>query len=246
MEVNLLNTKIEYLKGVGPKKAELLTKELGVRTYQDLLNQIPFRYVDKSQIHKVRQIDNDMIYYQLIGTVSNLQYFGSPRATRATARFSDETGSVELVWFRGLKWIKSKFKPNQKYVLFGKASQFNNNYNFVHPDLEEYNPKETLVGEGLQGVYFTTEKMKDYGLGTKQLARLEKAALQQVEEFIPEVLPKKIIQTQNLISRKDAYYQIHLPANNIEIQQATRRLKFEEHFFIQLKLLRNKKTGKPT
>ena len=246
MEVNLLHTKIEYLKGVGARRAELLHKELNVYTYQDMLNQFPFRYIDKSQIHKVSQVCDDVVYYQLIGTISDLKSMGAPRATRATACFTDETGSIEIVWFRGLKWLKTKFKPGVRYVLFGKASEFNRRFNFVHPEIEEYNPDDPLIGEGLQGVYFTTEKMKDNGLGTRQIAKMQKLILQQMFDVIPEVLPPSIISRENLIPRRYAYYQIHLPSNNIEIQQATRRLKFEEHFFFQLKLLRNKKRRENT
>lgn len=240
MEQNLLQTKIAYLKGVGPKKAEILQKELGVFTYQDMLNQFPFRYIDRSQIQKVANINDDTVYYQLIGTISNLQLIGKPRATRATARFSDDSGSIEIVFFRGLKWIKDRFKPGVRYVLFGKASEFNHNFNFVHPEIEEYNPNDPLIGEGLQGVYNSTEKLRDSGLGPRTIAKLQKLILQQVWDFIPETLPQYLLEQERLIPRKYAYYQIHLPANNIEIQQATRRLKFEEHFFFQLKLLRNK------
>ncbi len=240
MEQNLLQTKIAYLKGVGPKKAEILQKELGVFTYQDMLNQFPFRYIDRSQIQKVANINDDTVYYQLIGTISNLQLIGKPRATRATARFSDDSGSIEIVFFRGLKWIKDRFKPGVRYVLFGKASEFNHNFNFVHPEIEEYNPNDPLIGEGLQGVYNSTERLRDNGLGPRTIAKLQKLVLQQVCDFIPETLPKYLLEQESLIPRKYAYYQIHLPANNIEIQQATRRLKFEEHFFFQLKLLRNK------
>ena len=240
MEQNLLQTKIAYLKGVGPKKAEILQKELGVFTYQDMLNQFPFRYIDRSQIQKVANINDDTVYYQLIGTISNLQLIGKPRATRATARFSDDSGSIEIVFFRGLKWIKDRFKPGVRYVLFGKASEFNHNFNFVHPEIEEYNPNDPLIGEGLQGVYNSTERLRDNGLGPRTIAKLQKLVLQQVWDFIPETLPKYLLEQESLIPRKYAYYQIHLPSNNIEIQQATRRLKFEEHFFFQLKLLRNK------
>ena len=240
MEQNLLQTNIAYLKGVGPKKAEILQKELGVATYQDMLNQFPFRYIDRSQIQKVAYINDESVYYQLVGTISNIKMIGAPRATRATGVFTDDSGSIELVWFRGLKWLKNRFKPGVKYVLFGKASEFNHNYNFVHPEIEEYNPQDPLIGEGLQGVYNTTERMKDNGLGTRTIAKLQKLILQQVFEYIPETLPKELIAQEQLIPRRYAYYQIHLPANNIEIQQATRRLKYEEHFFFQLKLLRNK------
>ena len=241
MEVNLLHTNISYLKGVGPKKAEILNKELKVFTYMDMLNQFPFRYVDKSQIHKVAQVNDDLVYYQLIGTISQVQLIGAPRAQRATARFTDETGSIEIVFFRGLKWIKNRFKPNVKYVLFGKASEFNHNYNFVHPEIEEFNPSDPLIGEGLQGVYNTTEKMKNAGLGTKQLAKIIKTCVLQVWNMIPEVLPESLVLHDKLLPRKDAYYKIHLPSNSTDIQRATTRLKYEEHFFFQLRLLIHKK-----
>ena len=197
MEQNLLQTSIAYLKGVGPKKAEVLKKELGVHTYQDMLNQFPFRYIDRSQIQKVAYINDDTVYYQLVGTISNIKLIGAPRATRATGLFSDETGSIEVVWFRGLKWIKDRFKPGVKYVLFGKASEFNHNFNFVHPEIEEYDPKDPLIGEGLQGVYNTTERMKDNGLGTRTIAKLQKLILQQVFEYIPETLPRELIEKEH-------------------------------------------------
>lgn len=239
--VDLLQTKIEYLKGVGPKRADLLNKELGIFTFQDLLDYFPFRYIDRSQIHKVRQICDDTVYYQLVGTVSNMQCFGAPRVTRITATFTDDTGSIELVWFKGLKWIKNRFQPGKKYLIFGKASVFNNRFNFTHPDVEDYNPDDVLVGEALQGVYNTTEKMKNAGLGTKQLAKIIKTCVLQVWNMIPEVLPESLILHDKLLPRKEAYYKIHLPSNSVDIQRATTRLKYEEHFFFQLRLLIHKK-----
>ncbi len=239
--MDLLQTKIEYLKGVGPKRAELLNKELGIFTFQDLLDYFPFRYIDRSQIHKVRQICDDSVYYQLVGTVSNMQCIGAPRLTRITATFTDDTGSIELVWFKGLKWIKNRFQPGKKYLIFGKASVFNNRFNFTHPDVEDYNPDDVLVGEALQGVYNTTEKMKNAGLGTKQFAKIIKTCVLQVWNMIPEVLPQSLILHDKLLPRKEAYYKIHLPSNSTDIQRATTRLKYEEHFFFQLRLLIHKK-----
>lgn len=239
--VDLLQTKIEFLKGVGPKRAELLNKELGIFTFQDLLDYFPFRYIDRSQIHKVRQISDDTVYYQLVGTVSNMQCIGAPRVTRITATFTDDTGSIELVWFKGLKWIKNRFLPGKKYLIFGKVSVFNNRFNFTHPDVEDYNPDDVLVGEALQGVYNTTEKMKNAGLGTKQFAKIIKTCVLQVWNMIPEVLPQSLILHDKLLPRKEAYYKIHLPSNSVDIQRATTRLKYEEHFFFQLRLLIHKK-----
>ena len=175
--INLLENKIEFLKGVGPKRALILQKELSVFTYEDLLFCFPFRYVDKSKIHKAAEINDDNVYYQLVGTISKLKGHGTPRVSRITAEFTDDSGSIELVWFKGLSWIKNRFLPGQQYVIFGKASSFNNKFNFVHPDIEDYNPDDFTLGESLQGVYYSSETMKTNGLGTKQLARLIKNIL---------------------------------------------------------------------
>lgn len=241
---NILETKIEFLKGVGPKRAALLNKELNVYTFEDLINVFPFRYVDRSHIHKVSEVNDDTVYYQLVGTISNMQLHGLPRMTRISATFSDSSGSIEVVWFKGLKWVKSHFEANKKYILFGKASEFNHKFNFVHPDIEDFVPQDVVVGESLQGVYNTSEVMKNNGLGTKQIAKLIKQLVPQIYQLIPEVLPKSLLEKESLISRSNAYYQIHLPANSIEIQQATRRLKYEEYFFFQLQLLYNKRNRK--
>lgn len=241
MIVDILQTKIEFVKGVGPKKAEILQKELGIYTFKDMLNLFPFRYIDRSKIYKSNEICNENVYYQLVGTITNMQSHGAPRTTRITAQFTDESGSVEIVWFSGLRWIKSFIKPGLQYVLFGKPNYFNGKYSFVHPEIEPYDPKDIVIGESLQGVYPTTEKMKNAGLGTKQIAKIQKNIIQQAVEYIPEVLPQTLLVEKKLIPRKYAYYQIHLPTNQVEIEQATRRLKFDEHFFFQLRLIRNKK-----
>jgi ATP-dependent DNA helicase RecG len=238
---NLLDNKIEFLKGVGPKRAAILNKELNIYTYNDLLNYFPFRHIDKSRIYNVTEIDNDNIYYQIAGRIDNIKSFGSPRLTRITANLTDETGTIELVWFKGLKWIKTRFLPNQKYLLFGKASSFNNKFNFVHPDIEDFNPDDFTQGESLQGVYNTTEMMKTQGLGTKSIAKLVKTLLFQVKESIQEVFPKYILEKETLISRSAAYFNIHLPSDPHQLQLSVNRLKFEEHFFFQLQLLHNKK-----
>jgi ATP-dependent DNA helicase RecG len=241
MERNLLDNKIEYLKGVGPKRAELLNKELDIYTFGDLLFHFPFRYIDKSQVHKISEINSDQVYYQLIGKVTQMQSHGKQRVTRISANFTDESGSIELVWFKGLKWIKTRFEPDKKYVLFGKASVFNNQFNFVHPDIEDYQPDVIPVGESLEGVYSTTEKLKNNGLGSKQLAKLIKNLLSQLSQTIPENLPKSMLEKHRLMGRNQALHQIHLPRNQKDIQAATLRLKFEEYFFMQLNMLLRKR-----
>jgi ATP-dependent DNA helicase RecG len=239
--INLLDTKIEYLKGVGPKRAAILNKEAGITTFSDLLNYFPFRYIDKSRIYKVMEVANDEVYYQLVGRISNLKAVGEPRTTRITATFTDDSGSIELVWFKGLKWIKTKFESGKKYLLFGKASVFNNKFNFVHPDIEPYDELDQLVGESLQGVYTSTENMKNQGLGSKQIAKLAKGLLAQVGEYIPETLPSLMLQQQQLIALKHAYQHIHLPADKDWLRNALQRLRFDEYFFFQLRMLRGKK-----
>lgn len=241
MERNLLDNKIEFLKGVGPKRAELLNKELDIYTFGDLLFHIPFRYIDKSQVHKISDINSDQVYYQLIGQVTQMQSHGKQRVTRITARFTDESGSIELVWFKGLKWIQTRFEPGKKYVLFGKASIFNNQFNFVHPDIEDYQPDIIPVGESLEGVYSTTEKLKNNGLGSKQLAKLIKNLLSQLSQIIPENLPANILEKHRLMDRNQALHQIHLPRNQKDLQAAILRLKFEEYFFMQLNMLLRKR-----
>lgn len=240
--VDILSTKIEYLKGIGSKRAELLNKELGIVTFGDMLEYYPFRYIDKSRIHKVSEICDDTVYYQLIGTISNLQSFGSPRTTRMTAVFSDETGSIELIWFKGFKWIKDKFVRGKKYLVFGKANIFNNRFNFTHPDIEEYDPNSTLSGETLQGVYNVTETLKNHGLGTKQIAKIMKTLVLQTRDVIPENLPSELVKKDNLVSRREALYKIHLPSNVNDIEQATLRLKYEEHFFFQMRMQLSKRS----
>lgn len=238
---DILSNKIEYLKGVGPKRAALLNKEASIFVFEDLLNYFPFRYVDKSRIYTVSEINNDNTYYQLAGTISHMKSVGGMRTTRITATFTDQTGSIELVWFKGLKWIKDKFQPGTKYLLFGKASVFNNRFNFVHPDIEIYNPDDISQGESLQGVYPTTENMKNQGLGSKQLVKLVKNLLFQVKDIIPEILPDYLRNEQNLIERKEAYYNIHLPHSSDALEKATSRLKFEEHFMFQLQVVGTRK-----
>ncbi len=243
---NILSNKIEFLKGVGPKRAAMLNKEAGIHTFEDLLNYFPFRYIDKSRIFKIAEINNDNTYYQLIGKISNMRSHGGARTTRITADFTDATGTIGLVWFKGLRWIKDKFDPNKKYLLFGKASVFQNKFNFVHPDIETLNLDELGQGESLQGVYPTTENMKNQGLGTKQLVKLVKTLLMQVKDIIPEVLPENLLQSQSLMPRAQAYYNIHLPDNTANMKQAVERLKFEEYFLFQLQLLGTKKNRELT
>ena len=169
--MHVLITPIEYLKGVGPTRAELLRKELKIFTYRDLLDHYPFRYIDKSKIYKISQLEKDMPYIQLKGKIVSFEEKGKGRNRRLTACFKDESGTIELVWFRGVRWVKSGVKLHVDYLLFGKPSIFNNTFSIVHPELdlaEDY----SLVKNGLQAVYSTTEKLTSKGLNSRGISKL--------------------------------------------------------------------------
>ncbi len=237
---DIFETPITYLKGVGPKKAEVLEKELGIKTFNDLLYYFPFRYIDKSKIYKVKEITTDSTYFQLKGKISNLKTVGEKRMRYITAVFSDDTGSIELVWFKGLRWIKNRFEPGKEYLVFGKPSVFKNHFNFVHPEVEDYTGEEEVVGQRLEGVYSSTERLKNSGLGTRGISKLTRRLLNQVADSIREILPDYILNAYKLIDRKTALLNIHFPENPKIIEQATRRLKFDELFFLQLQLITGK------
>lgn len=237
MNRSILETPIEYLKGVGPKRAQLLNKELNISTFGDLLFYFPFRYVDKSRIHKVKEISGDQAYIQLKGNISNMQIIGSQRAKRLTATFSDDTGSVELVWFKGIRWFQDKFEPGRDYLVFGKPSIFNDKYNIPHPDIDPVPETESPIANTLEGFYSSTEKLKSRGLSSRNISKLMKTLLVQVKGLIPEVLSNEIRGKLALFEREKALFNIHFPEDQSHLQKAQARLKFEELFFIQLRLL---------
>jgi ATP-dependent DNA helicase RecG len=238
---DIFETEITYLKGVGPKRAELLKKELGIDNFEDLLNYFPFRYVDKSKIYKVTDVTNDSAYFQLRGKVSNLVAVGDRRTKYITADFTDESGTIGLVWFRGLTWIKKRFTPGKTYTIFGKPSVFKNSFNFVHPEIEDHvEGEEELVGQRLEGIYGSTEKLKNNGLGSKGISKLMRKLLNQTGESIRETIPAYITSHYKLHDRRSALINIHFPENTGIIEKAVRRLKFEELLFIQLQILSSK------
>ncbi len=241
MSVNILDTSIEYLKGVGPKRASMFKSEIGVHTFGDLLQYYPFRYIDKSKIHKVSEIRSDLAYVQLKGCISNIKKLGKPRSQRLTAILSDDTGSIELVWFKGIKWLEGQFKPGVEYMVFGKPSLFNNKYNIAHPEVELPDDENISLTQVLQGHYSVTETLRTRGLSSRNISKLMKTLLLKVEGSIPETLSPDILDKLGLISREDAYQNIHFPKNNELLRKAEARLKFEELFFIQLRLLKQKK-----
>jgi len=246
---NLLDTKIEFLKGVGPKKAEVFKKEIGITTYQDLITYYPYRYIDKSHFSKIREINSEDIYIQVKGKVIGIETIGTGPRARLSAKFADETGMVELVFFKGLKWIKESLFLNKEYVIFGKPSLFNKTYNFAHPDFE---PIEVFLNqqekqeEKFSPLYNTSEKMKNSFLNSKNISKLIRTLIIQVKGYINENLPPQIIEEFKLISHQDSLLQIHFPSSPEHLSKAKLRLKFEELFYMQLEhqLLKNFRTEK--
>ncbi len=238
---SILDSNITYLKGVGPRKAELLKKELGINSFNDFLHYFPFRYVDKSKIFKVSDITSDNAYFQLVGRVTNLTKVGDKRAKYITATFTDDTGSIQLIWFRGIQWVLNRFIPGKKYVIFGKPSVFKNKFNFAHPEIEDYSDDTFQIsGQRLEGIYSSTEKLKNTGLGTRGISTLMKELLKQCYNELIETIPDYILAKYNLISRKKALVNIHFPADTSFIDKARERLKFEELLLIQFQVLKQK------
>lgn len=238
-----LETPLVYLKGVGPKRAELLQKELGVFTYEQLLHHYPFRYIDRTRFYKINELNPDMPLVQVIGKIMTKETIGEKQKRRIVARFGDETGTMELVWFQSLKWVEENIYRGNTYIAFGKPNFFNGSFSISHPDLESY-PRQTsggLTGNlTLQPIYNSTEKLKKSFLDSKGIQKLIYQILELHVNEVRETLPRYILEKYKLIGKKEALINIHFPANTRALQQAERRLKFEELFFIQLQLLHNK------
>jgi ATP-dependent DNA helicase RecG len=237
MAFNFSESSVEFLKGVGPQRAETLKKELGIFTFDDLLHYFPFRYVDRSRFYTISEINEDQPYIQLKGTIKTITAQGDKRAVRLIALFGDETGTVELVWFQGIKWMRDKLRAGTKYIVFGKPTLFNNKYNIVHPEIEEYTEESVRNSGGLQGVYSTTDLARVKGIDSRAIARMQKTLVAALPKIYPETLSSKIITEEKLMALRDAFVNVHLPSDNNLLQRAVYRFKFEELFYIQLKLL---------
>ena len=238
--MELLSTPIDFLKGVGPAKADLLKKELRIFTYRDLITYYPFRYVDKSKIFKVSDLNADLPFIQLKGEVLKFETIGKGRAKRLVAHFKDDTGIIKLIWFKGITWIRSSIKLNTEYLVFGKPTSFKNTFSLVHPELdlwEDYNKKAHV---GLQGVYHSSEKLSAKGLNSRGILKLIKNLIPLLKNDIKETLSLKILTQLNLPTKEDSLIDIHIPKNNNDFIRAQKRLKFEEFFFLQLHLLKLK------
>ena len=238
---SILDTPIAFIKGVGPSRADVLKKDLGLFTFQDMLAHYPFRYIDRTKYFKINQITPDAQYIQIIGRVISKKVIGDKRAKRIVAVFKDETGIMELVWFQSLKWVDENIVVGTAYVAFGKPTLFNGTFSISHPEMELYQNKPQGRGNlTLQPVYNSTEKLKKFTLDSKGIQRLIAGLLDQVIQQVPESLPQYIVDKYQLPEKKIALLNIHFPKNQQDLNAAERRLKFEELFFIQLQLLHNK------
>lgn len=234
---DLASLNIKYLPGVGPKRAELLNKELEIFTYLDLLHYYPYKYIDRSKTYKISEIDGSMPYIQLRGRIVSYNTHGEGARRRLTALFSDGTGVIELVWFKGIRYITDRYKPGTEYTLFGRPTLFNGKFNIAHPELDPIDDRIDNT-TGLQGYYTTTEKMKNAFLNSKALQKMIYTLLAGIQAPLPETLPAPIIAHQQLMGLTDALRNIHFPASINHLRRAELRLKFEELFYLQLHILR--------
>jgi ATP-dependent DNA helicase RecG len=236
------HTPIEFLKGVGPNRAELLQKELGIFKISDLLAHYPHRYIDRSKIYQITELHADQPHIQLKGQIVSLSEVGAGRSKRLHGRFKDESGQIELVWFKGIKWLKDNLPLNQELFLFGKPSRFNGNLNITHPEVET--PSVAAQKSSLRAVYPMTERLRKRKLDNKVIANLVFTALSDPRLYVEEYLPDEILQERQLPTLRNALRMLHNPQNNDDILIAQRRIKFDEFFFLQLKIQRLKKKQK--
>ncbi|MBP7514912.1 MAG: ATP-dependent DNA helicase RecG [Flavobacteriales bacterium] len=238
--LSFLETPIEYLKGVGPQRAELMRVELRIATFGDLLNHFPFRYVDRSRFHTVRELQGETENVQLRGTLSQVKTLGEKMARRLTAKLTDATGSIELVWFKGIRWLQPVLKEGTEFIVFGKVTDFRGRLNMAHPELELATQWDHGLDSSLQPVYSTTEKASAKSLNSRGIQKLVEGLLQRPDFEMPETLDPDIVTHLGGLSRVDAFRHTHAPRDQRTLDMAVRRLKFEELFFIQLRLLKQK------
>ena len=235
--MSFLKTPIEYLKGVGPNRGELLRKELGIHTYEDLVHFFPNRYIDRTRYYKVNELKNNPAEVQLIGKIIHIKTVEQKRGKRLVATFTDETGQMELVWFQGHKWIRESLQLNVPIVIFGKVNVFNNAHSMPHPEIELLKEHEQSLRSALQPVYPSTEILANKGISNRVVNKLMQQLFQETQAMFGETLPDYLIDELKLVSKKTALLNIHFPKNNDALAKAQFRLKFEELFFIQLQLI---------
>jgi len=238
--ISVFDSPIEYLKGVGTQRAEVLKKELNIHTFKDLLYFYPFRYVDRTRIYKIKEVNAEMPFIQICGKITHVEITGPKRKERMKVDFEDETGRIELIWFQGINWVSKKLRPDVEYIVFGKPSVFKGKVSISHPSMEEMTKENLEMVKGLQPVYSSTEVLKSRTLDSTSIMKLQRALLSKLEDEITETLPPYMMEKLRLMPRKEALKNIHLPTSIEKLNQAQFRLKFEELFYMQLRLLRNK------
>lgn len=236
---NFFETKIEFLKGVGPQRALLLNKELNIFTYGDLLQHYPFRHEDRSQFHRISELDEQMPGAQIKGRLKDWVVTGEGFKKRLVGTFTDGTGSIELVWFQGIAWFEKSLRKNADYIIYGKPTQFGSRYSITHPDIDPLTP-ENVNGGTWQPIYPLTEKLRKRFVDSRAISRMVKTLLELATPHIREPLPESLIVQYRLMPKRDALWCVHLPPTQAHLQQAIRRLKFEELFYNQLRLIKNK------
>ena len=234
--LDLTTRDIKYLTGVGPQRASLFNKELGIFSMHDLLYYFPYKYVDRSRIYAIREIDGNMPYIQLKGEIRGFELAGEGRGQRLVAHFTDGTGFVDLVWFQGIQYVTGKYKVRREYIVFGKPTAYNGRFNIPHPDIDEVS-EVSLSSMGLQPYYNTTDRMKRSSLNSRAIERIMANLLKQVNEPLPETLSPAILAEHHLMPLTDALRNIHFPVNAEMLRKAQYRLKFEELFYVQLNIL---------
>ena len=236
--MNLLETPIEYLKGVGPQRGDLLRKEMNIHKYGDLINLYPNRYIDRTRYFKINQLVNSNSEVQIIGKVIHVKTIDQGKGkSRLVATFLDDTGQMELVWFQGQKWVKESLKLNTVYVIFGKVTQFGSVFNMAHPEMELLEEHKTTLRSAMQPVYPSTEKLNNKGVTNKVINKMMLQLFSETHQLFSETLSDSIIEELKLIPKKEALLNIHFPKNQELLAKAQFRLKFEELFFIQLQLI---------
>ncbi len=233
----LLQTEITYLTGVGPKRAELLHKEAGIETFGDLVYYFPYKYVDRSRFHSVAELEPGMSYVQLKGVIDGFYAEGGGRGKRLAANFRDETGTIKLLWFKGLKWVTNSYKINKQYILFGKPGLFNGVLNIVHPELEDPEKVDKRITSGIVALYSVTEKLRNSYISSKTFNVLLSNLFSRSELRFKETLPEWMLKKYNLNALHDSLFIMHFPNSNKDLEKAQYRLKLEELFVIQLNLL---------
>ncbi|WP_318345036.1 ATP-dependent DNA helicase RecG [Flagellimonas baculiformis] len=240
MNPNFLQTPIAYLKGVGPNRADVLKAELGIETYRDLLHLFPNRYLDRTSYYKINQLQPSGADVQVVGKIIHLKMVEQKRGKRLVATFVDETGQMELVWFRGHKWIKESLKINEPYVVFGRVSQYGSTFSIPHPEMELLHKHQQGLKIAMQPIYPSTEKLSTSGITNRVVSKMVQQLLLESKGYFPESLSKDILEELRLIPKAEALFNIHFPKNQELLARAQFRLKFEELFFVQMQLISKK------